>query len=59
MPAMSPASPPLTILYRPVGPTELNLIRLSGWTAFPPVNEMNRSIVGRIEVTSEFHPPGA
>ena len=23
-------------LYRPVGPTELMLIRESGWTAFPP-----------------------
>jgi hypothetical protein len=24
------------ILYRPVGPTELKLIRESGWKAFPP-----------------------
>ena len=25
-----------TILYRPVGPEELELIKDSGWTAFPP-----------------------
>ena len=25
-----------TILFRPVGPQELELIRQSGWTAFPP-----------------------
>lgn len=25
-----------TTLYRPVGPEELELIRLSDWTAFPP-----------------------
>jgi hypothetical protein len=25
-----------TILYRPVGPEELALIKASGWTAFPP-----------------------
>lgn len=24
------------ILYRPVGPAELDLVRRSGWTAFPP-----------------------
>lgn len=24
------------ILYRPVGPAELDLVRQSGWTAFPP-----------------------
>lgn len=27
---------PTTILYRPVGPQELELIRASGWRAFPP-----------------------
>lgn len=26
----------LTILYRPVGPEELELIKQSGWTKFPP-----------------------
>ena len=26
----------LTILYRPVGPKELELIEQSGWTKFPP-----------------------
>ena len=26
----------LTTLYRPVGPKELELIRQSGWTKFPP-----------------------
>lgn len=26
----------LTILYRPVGPKELELIKQSGWTKFPP-----------------------
>ena len=26
----------LTTLYRPVGPKELDLIRQSGWTKFPP-----------------------
>jgi len=26
----------LTILYRPVGPEELELIEQSGWTKFPP-----------------------
>ena len=25
-----------TVLYRPVGPAELALIRISGWRAFPP-----------------------
>ncbi len=27
---------PTTILYRPVGPAELELIRQSGYRAFPP-----------------------
>jgi hypothetical protein len=26
----------VVILYRPVGPRELSLIRTSGWTSFPP-----------------------
>jgi hypothetical protein len=26
----------VVILYRPVGPRELSLIRASGWTSFPP-----------------------
>ena len=26
----------LTLLYRPVGPEELELIKQSGWTKFPP-----------------------
>jgi hypothetical protein len=26
----------VTILYRPVGPQELALIKASGWTSFPP-----------------------
>src|SRR5579863_7130580 len=30
------AAPALTILFRPVGPKELELIRQSGFSAFPP-----------------------
>jgi len=30
------AEEPTTVLYRPVGQAELDLIRESGWTAFPP-----------------------
>jgi hypothetical protein len=30
------SGPPTTTLYRPVGPTELSLIRETGFRAFPP-----------------------
>ncbi|HWB03547.1 MAG TPA: hypothetical protein VG796_11025 [Verrucomicrobiales bacterium] len=33
---MNPNTPETTILYRPVGPEELALIRQSRFTAFPP-----------------------
>lgn len=58
-----------TTLYRPIGPTGLELIEKSGFHAFPPrladqpifhpvpaadVDELNRNIVGEIEVIESY-----
>ena len=51
------------ILYRPIGPAELELIAAAGFRAFPPrlpaeqLDEFNRQIVGDIEVIAEFRAP--
>ncbi|WP_433346044.1 hypothetical protein [Micromonospora sp. CA-111912] len=49
-----------TVLWRPTGPEELDLVRLSGWRRWPqwvPAEEMdefNDHIVGSIEVVHEL-----
>jgi hypothetical protein len=46
-------------LYRPVGPKELTLVGAAVhrelWVPAEELDEFNRHIVGRIEVTCEFH----
>ncbi|RKR74967.1 hypothetical protein [Frondihabitans australicus] len=53
-------------LWRPTGPEELDLVRESGWTAWPPrlldqipaerLDDLNAAIVGPIEVVRTFRP---
>jgi hypothetical protein len=43
-------STPTTTLWRPTGPAELALVAESGWHTWPDLADLNRTIVGTIEV---------